>query len=109
MNIPSDIVPGGPGGERSGEEAAQKAAQEQELRNDLLTRILEPAAKERCMRFTVFPPANVPDLKLVSRIGLVSKERFQQIQTVLLRMAQGGQLRSKVTEAQLIDLLDQVC
>lgn len=43
----------------------------------------------------------------VSRIGLVSQERHQQIQAILLRMAQGGQLRNKVTEAQLIDLLDQ--
>ena len=51
----------------------------------------------------------VPEAMLVSRIALVSQERYQQIQTVLLRMAQGGQLRSKVTEAQLIDLLDQVC
>lgn len=44
----------------------------------------------------------------VSRIGLVSQERHQQIQAILLRMAQGGQLRNKVTEAQLIDLLDQL-
>lgn len=44
----------------------------------------------------------------MSRIALVSQQRSQQIEAILLRMAQGGQLRSKVTENQLIDLLDQV-
>ena len=45
---------------------------------------------------------------LVARISLVSPERSKQIETILLRMAQTGQLRGKVTESQLIDLLEQV-
>ena len=45
----------------------------------------------------------------VARISLVSLERSKQIETILLRMAQTGQLRGKVTESQLIDLLEQVC
>lgn len=44
----------------------------------------------------------------VARISLVSPERSKQIETILLRMAQTGQLRGKVTEPQLIDLLEQV-
>ena len=44
----------------------------------------------------------------VARISLVSPERSKQIETILLRMAQTGQLRGKVTELQLIDLLEQV-
>jgi len=44
----------------------------------------------------------------VTRISLVGAERAKQIETILLRMAQSGQLRGRVTEAQLIDLLDQV-
>lgn len=44
----------------------------------------------------------------VARISLVSPERSKQIETILLRMAQTGQLRGKVTESQLIDLLEQV-
>lgn len=39
---------------------------------------------------------------------MVSPERSRQIETILLKMAQGGQLRGRVTEAQLIDLLEQV-
>lgn len=44
----------------------------------------------------------------MSRIALVSPERSQQIEAVLLRMAQTGQLRGKVTEPQLIELLEQM-
>jgi hypothetical protein len=44
----------------------------------------------------------------VARISLVSPERSKQIESILLRMAQTGQLRGKVTESQLIDLLEQV-
>lgn len=47
-------------------------------------------------------------LILVSRIALVSPDRSKQIETILVRMAQSGQLRGRVTEEQLIDLLDQV-
>lgn len=46
---------------------------------------------------------------LVSRIALVSPERSRQIEGILLRMAQTGQLRGRVTEEQLIQLLEQVC
>ena len=44
----------------------------------------------------------------VSRIALVSPDRSKQIETILLRMAQSGQLKNRVTEGQLIDLLNQV-
>lgn len=44
----------------------------------------------------------------VSRISLVSPERSRQIEMILLRMAQGGQLKGRVSENQLIELLDQV-
>lgn len=39
---------------------------------------------------------------------MVSSERAQQIEGILMRMAQSGQLKGRVTEAQLIDLLEQV-
>jgi hypothetical protein len=44
----------------------------------------------------------------VSRIALVSPERARQIEGILARLAQSGQLRGRVTENQLIDLLEQV-
>jgi programmed cell death protein 5 len=47
-------------------------------------------------------------LGIVSRISLVAPERSRQIESILARMAQSGQLKGRVTEAQLIDLLEQV-
>ena len=44
----------------------------------------------------------------VSRIALVSPERSSQIERIILGMAQRGQLRGRVTEEALIDLLGQV-
>jgi programmed cell death protein 5 len=44
----------------------------------------------------------------VSRIALVRPERAKGIEQLLMRMAQGGQLRGKVSEDQLIGVLDQV-
>ncbi|THV07953.1 DNA-binding TFAR19-related protein [Dendrothele bispora CBS 962.96] len=78
-------------GQGSQEEAAQRAQQEEELRRDLMATVLDTAARER-----------------LSRIALVSPERSRQIETILMRMAQSGQLRGKVSENQLIDLLDQM-
>ncbi|KAH9842549.1 DNA-binding TFAR19-related protein [Rhodofomes roseus] len=78
----------GAGGE-GGEEEAKRVAEEQ-MRRDLLATVLDNAARER-----------------LARIALVSPQRSQQIEAILLRMAQTGQLRGRVTEDQLIDLLEQ--
>jgi len=72
------------------EELKQRAANEEQMRRDLLATVLDAGARER-----------------LARISLVSPERCKQIEAVLLRMAQTGQLRGKVTESQLIDLLEQ--
>ena len=44
----------------------------------------------------------------MSRIALVRPQLSSQIESILLRMAQSGQLRGRVTEQQLIGLLEQV-
>ncbi|KAI0345198.1 DNA-binding TFAR19-related protein [Trametopsis cervina] len=79
---------GGSGG-AGGEEAGKRAAEE-EMRRNLLATVLDTAARER-----------------LSRIALVSQDRARQIEAILLRMAQSGQLRGRVTEEQLIDLLEK--
>ncbi|EKM55965.1 uncharacterized protein PHACADRAFT_256949 [Phanerochaete carnosa HHB-10118-sp] len=71
------------------ETAAQRAAEE-EMRRNLLATVLDTAARER-----------------LARIALVSQDRARQIEAILLRMAQTGQLRGRVTEEQLIDLLEK--
>ncbi|KAI0648285.1 DNA-binding TFAR19-related protein [Trametes meyenii] len=80
----------GSGGAPSGEDQAKRDAEEQ-MRRDLLATILDAAARER-----------------LARIALVSPDRAQQIEAILLRMVQAGQLRGRVSEPQLIELLDQI-
>ncbi|KIP05988.1 hypothetical protein PHLGIDRAFT_91387 [Phlebiopsis gigantea 11061_1 CR5-6] len=60
------------------------------MRRNLLATVLDSAARER-----------------LARIALVSEDRARQIEAILLRMAQTGQLRGRVTEEQLIDLLEK--
>jgi len=43
----------------------------------------------------------------VNSIALVKPERAQQVEGILLQMAQTGQIRGKLSEAQLVALLEQ--
>lgn len=47
-------------------------------------------------------------LQIVSRIAMVKAEKARAVEDLLIRMAQGGQVRAKITEKQLIELLEQV-
>jgi len=77
------------GGGEGADDGAKRAAEEQ-LRRDVLATLLDPAARER-----------------LSRIALVSPERSRHIEEILLRLMQSGQLRGRVSEQQLIELLEQ--
>lgn len=44
----------------------------------------------------------------MARIALVKPEKAKGIEQLLMRMAQGGQLRGRVSEDQLIGVLNQV-
>lgn len=39
---------------------------------------------------------------------MVKADKARAVEDLLIRMAQGGQVRSKITEKQLIELLEQV-
>ncbi|CED82528.1 Apoptosis-related protein/predicted DNA-binding protein [Phaffia rhodozyma] len=87
---PSGGAPGQGGKQLSQEEQeAQRRAEEEQLRTIMAT-VLEPAARER-----------------LSRINLTRPQLSKQVQNILLRMAQGGQLRGKVSDEQLVGLLEQ--
>ncbi|KAG6911444.1 hypothetical protein DXG01_014518 [Tephrocybe rancida] len=85
-----DATPSQGAPQSAGDEEA-KRAQDEQMRRDLMSTVLDPAARER-----------------LSRIALVSPERSKQIEGILLRMAQSGQLRGRVSENQLIELLEQM-
>ncbi|TKW54362.1 uncharacterized protein CTA1_8454 [Colletotrichum tanaceti] len=88
---------GGAGGSSGGgsnqkqQQQEQRQQQEQEARQQMLNQILHPEAADR-----------------LGRIRLVKEQRAQDVENRLIMLAQSGQLRSKVTEAQLKELLAAV-
>jgi len=81
----------GPNSSADQQQAAKQAAAADQMRRDILATVLDSGARER-----------------LSRIALVSPQRSGQVEAILVRMAQSGQLRGKVTEEALIGLLQQV-
>ncbi|KAL2142139.1 hypothetical protein VTI28DRAFT_1533 [Corynascus sepedonium] len=79
---------GSPGGGGS-QEQAQRQQQEAEARKSVLNQILEPEAADR-----------------LGRIRLVKEQRATDVENRLIMLAQTGQLRQKVTETQLKELLN---
>lgn len=65
--------------------------QEKEAREHILGQILHPEAADR-----------------LGRIRLVKEQRATDVENRLIMLAQSGQLRSKVTETQLKELLNAV-
>ncbi|TFJ85369.1 hypothetical protein NSK_003328 [Nannochloropsis salina CCMP1776] len=72
---------------------AQKAkhAEMEERRQFMLDQILSPEARER-----------------LARIAIVRKEKVRGVQDMLIQAATSGRLRGKVSEEQLIEMLEQV-
>ncbi|EGE78840.2 programmed cell death protein 5, variant [Blastomyces dermatitidis ER-3] len=79
---------GGPG---QGSNQEQRQQQEAEARQAILSQILLPEAADR-----------------LGRIRLVKEERATDIENRLIMLARTGQLRAKVTEEQLKELLNAV-
>ncbi|KEF56799.1 programmed cell death protein 5 [Exophiala aquamarina CBS 119918] len=81
------------GGGRSGQTADggnedEQRKQESEARSSILNQILEPEAQDR-----------------LGRIRLVKESRATDVENRLITLARSGQLRQKVTEDQLKDML----
>ncbi|KAH8759745.1 PDCD5-related protein [Hyaloscypha finlandica] len=84
----------GGGGSSSGAGGAgqeDRQQQEEEARKSILNQILEPEAADR-----------------LGRIRLVKESRAQDVENRLITLARSGQLRQKVTEEQLKELLGAV-
>ncbi|RKO86066.1 double-stranded DNA-binding domain-containing protein [Blyttiomyces helicus] len=88
---PSAQAMGLPGSPAGGAEDAEKRSQMEEMRRAMLIQILDNEARER-----------------LARIKIVKAEKARGVEDLLIRMAQTGQLRGKVNEPQLIDLLGQI-
>ncbi|KAI2634905.1 double-stranded DNA-binding domain-containing protein [Hypomontagnella submonticulosa] len=84
---------GSPGAGQGGQanQAEQQKQQEAEARQSILNQILHPEAADR-----------------LGRIRLVKEERATDVENRLIMLARTGQLRQKVTEDQLKELLNAV-
>ncbi|KAI1411402.1 double-stranded DNA-binding domain-containing protein [Hypoxylon sp. FL1857] len=82
---------GSPGASQGANQAEQQKQQEAEARQSILNQILHPEAADR-----------------LGRIRLVKEERATDVENRLIMLARTGQLRQKVTEAQLKELLNAV-
>ncbi|KAI0883839.1 double-stranded DNA-binding domain-containing protein [Annulohypoxylon maeteangense] len=80
-----------PGAGQGANQAEQQKQQEAEARQSILNQILHPEAADR-----------------LGRIRLVKEERANDVENRLIMLARTGQLRQKVTEAQLKELLNAV-
>ncbi|KIW89994.1 uncharacterized protein Z519_09424 [Cladophialophora bantiana CBS 173.52] len=76
------------GSSDNGDSEEQKRKQESEARSLMLSQILEPEAADR-----------------LGRIRMVKESRATDVENRLIMLARSGQLRQKVTEDQLKDML----
>ncbi|KAK4946361.1 hypothetical protein LTR10_014559 [Elasticomyces elasticus] len=79
---------GGGSSDAGGDEEGQRRKQESEARSSMLNQILEPEAADR-----------------LGRIRMVKESRATDVENRLIMLARSGQLRQKVTEEQLKDML----
>ncbi|KAJ3191920.1 hypothetical protein HK101_007293 [Irineochytrium annulatum] len=86
--LPGGLTAASPPG---GEEQAEKKAQMEEMRRAMLTQLLDGEARERLLR-----------------ISMVKADKARAVEDLLIRMAQAGQFRGKISEKMLIDLLEQL-
>ncbi|CAG0915339.1 unnamed protein product [Notodromas monacha] len=82
---------GGGGSERDGEEAERRQQEQEMAKNSILSQALDQAARAR-----------------LNTLALAKPEKGQMIENLILRMATSGQLRGKMSEQELIGLLEQV-
>jgi len=90
-----DIASLGPGGiPQSQEEMQQRQAQmaeKEEQRKSILDQILDSAASDR-----------------LKRLNLVRKEKARSVEDSLIKAAMSGQLKNKISDEQLIAMLEQI-
>jgi programmed cell death protein 5 len=72
-------------------QAQQQQQRKEEMVNQILSQILDQSARGR-----------------LNSIALVKPDKAKQIEAMLVRMAQGGQISDKMSEPQLVQLLEKV-
>ena len=104
-----------PGGGMTPQDAqnANKKKEEQEgMRQDMLTRMMAPEAKERLNRISLVKPDKVRTRPLAARppppTHLPVRTQARKLEDMVLMMAQRNQLREALSDAQLKQMLEQI-
>ncbi|XP_064398921.1 programmed cell death protein 5-like isoform X2 [Halichondria panicea] len=82
---------GGGGNPEKQKQMMEQQAKQEEMKNMMLTQILEQNARAR-----------------LNSIALVKPERARQVEGMLIQMAQSGQIGGKVSDKQLVELLETI-
>ncbi|KJK75559.1 hypothetical protein H634G_08923 [Metarhizium anisopliae BRIP 53293] len=89
LKAQSGASSGGPSSNNGGQDQERQKQHQDDARQHILNQILHPEAADR-----------------LGRIRLVKEQRATDIENRLITLAQTGQLRQKVTETQLKELLN---
>ncbi|KAJ2397850.1 hypothetical protein GGI23_003394 [Coemansia sp. RSA 2559] len=89
--LKANQMPGYGGANQDTQAAKAQAHQNEEERQSLLARILDQDARER-----------------LGRIAMVKSDLARSVEDMLIRMAKMNQIRKKVTEDELKDMLEEI-
>lgn len=81
----------GPGGAPSAADQSAQRDAEASNRHAMLSQILDSAARDR-----------------LRRIALVKPDRAQGVEDLIMRMAKSGQIRQRISEQELVGLLEEI-
>ncbi|KAJ1921421.1 hypothetical protein H4219_000738 [Mycoemilia scoparia] len=87
----NDNAPSGGSGGNGASAVEEKRRQEEEMKQSILTRILDNNARER-----------------LGRIALVKPEKARGVESMLISMARTGKIQAKVGEDDLLQLLERI-
>jgi programmed cell death protein 5 len=115
FQLPAGFRPSAPpqGGQSSQSPEEQQAAREkaqaqEEMKRTMIAAMLEPAARERCKCYSILYKSLSGAYQIVSRISLTRPQLAQQVESLIVRMGQQGQVRGQVSDEALKGLLEQV-
>lgn len=86
--------PGGPGGQGQGQNREQQEEmmrKQEEMKNSILVQVLDQPARAR-----------------LNTLALTKPEKARNVESMLIQMAQRGQIQGKLGEEQLKDLLERI-
>ncbi|XP_037085402.1 uncharacterized protein D2005.3-like [Pollicipes pollicipes] len=91
MEIDPKMLQGAGGGGQSAEKQKEAAAQREEMKNSMLSSLLDQKARAR-----------------LNTILLAKPEKGAQLEAMLVNMARSGQIQQRLTEPELVGLLERV-